>query len=106
MKDVDCYLCPECGADVPVGSKACQACGPRKMAKRMNRKKKKASRRRRSWEQDSCYDGLGLPEEDFDYENYVAREFGGKRHRRINIAWYWWLTALVLLVLFIVAALS
>ena len=95
MKDVDCYLCPECGAEVPVGSKGCQACGPRKIAKRMRRKK--MARKPKPWEQDSTYDGLGLPDDDFDYEDYVEREFGGKPHKRIGIAWYWWLTAVALI---------
>lgn len=65
----------------------------------MGRKKRKQAQKKRSWEQDSAYDGLDLPDDDFDYEDYVAREFGGKPHRRVGIAWYWWLTALLLLVL-------
>ena len=97
MEELEFYLCPECGADVPVGSEGCKACGPRKVAHKMRRKKQKAARKKRSWEQDSTYDGLGLPDEDFDYEDYVDREFGGKPHKRIGIAWYWWLTAVVLL---------
>ena len=28
----------------------------------------------------------------------LAREFGRRPHRRIGIAWYWWLTGLVLLI--------
>lgn len=102
MKNIDCYLCPECGADVPVGSKGCQACGPRKVATRMGRKKRKMARRKRSWEQDSAYDGLDLPNEDFDYEDYVEREFGSKPHRKVGLAWYWWLTGVALLVLLLV----
>lgn len=97
MKDLEFYLCPECGADVPVGSTGCNACEPRKVAQKMKRKKQKRSRKRRSWEQDSTHDGLGLPDEDFDYEDYVEREFGGKPHRSIGIAWYWWVTAVLLL---------
>lgn len=106
MKDVDYFLCPECGADVPVGSKGCQACGPRKIAQKMRRKKEKVARKKRSWEQDSVYDGLELPGEDFDYEDYVEREFGGKPHRRVGLAWYWYLTAILLLALFFFFAFS
>lgn len=94
MAKVDSYLCPDCGADVPVGSKGCQACGPRKVARRM---RKKRPSKRQSWEQDGPYDGLGIGEDDFDYEDFVAREFGGKPHRQIGIAWYWWLTAVLLI---------
>ncbi len=97
MKDADYYLCPECNAEVSVGSQGCQACGPRKIAKKMKlKKRKKIARERKSWEQGSSYDGLDLPDDDFDYEDYVEREFGKKPHRKIGIAWYWWLTALIL----------
>jgi len=30
------------------------------------------------WGADPSLDGLNLPDEDFDYESYVAAEFGGK----------------------------
>ena len=53
------------------------------------------------WQQDKSADGLDLPDEDFDYDDFVAREFGGKPHRSIGIKWYWWVTALVLVVLII-----
>lgn len=92
----DCYLCPDCGADVPVGSAGCRACGPRKVARRM--KEKKRPKKKHSWEQGGAHDGLDLGDDDFDYEDFVAREFGGKPHRQIGIAWYWWLTAVFLLV--------
>lgn len=49
-------------------------------------------------------DGLGLPEEDFDYDAFVAREFGIKPHKRIGIAWYWWVTAALLLAGMVVGA--
>lgn len=100
----DCYLCPECGAEVPVGSKGCQACGPRKVARRMRRKK--VRQQKKSWEQNSLYDGIDLPDNDFDYEDFVEREFGGKPHRKVGLAWYWWLTALILLLLFLMFSLS
>ena len=90
MSAVDYYLCPECGEDVPVGSKGCSAC-------KADEDKRKV-KRKRSWESDSTYDGLGLPDEGFDYEDFIEREFGDKPHRRIGIAWYWWVTAVVLLV--------
>ena len=106
MEELEFYLCPECGADVPVGSEGCKACGPRKVAHKMRRKKQKAARKKRSWEQDSAYDGLGLPDEDYDYEDFVEREFGGKPHKRIGIAWYWWLTAVVLIVAMLWATLG
>ena len=92
---LDTYLCPGCGDEVPIGPRGCPKCT--KPPKR---------RKRRSWEQDSARDGLDLPDGDFDYEDFVAREFGKKPHRRIGIAWYWWLTALVILVMLILEAVN
>jgi len=43
-----------------------------------------------SWEQDP-------EDEDFDYESFVASEFGKIPHRRIGLRWYWWLLAVVVL---------
>lgn len=61
--------CPECGADHEGG-----------------------------WKEDSeVYDGLDLPAEDFDYDEFVKEEFGDgpKSH---GIKPIWWITALVLLI--------
>lgn len=42
-------------------------------------------------------DGLGLPDEEFDYEEFTKREFGsGKGVPGINPVW--WITAVILLV--------
>lgn len=56
-----CYMCPRCGAEVSVGSERCLSCEPR-----------------RSWEQQEGIDGLDLPgpADEWDYEDFVAREFG------------------------------
>lgn len=60
----------------------------------------------KSWEQEPSGNGLDLPDNDFDYEDFVEREFGRKPHRQIGIAWYWWTTAAVLLVLFLLRVFS
>ena len=52
------------------------------------------------------YDALDLPDEDFDYDEFVAKEFGHKPHRKIGIKWYWWVTAIVLLVLIVLGGFS
>ena len=93
---VETYLCPGCDTEVPVGSRGCPRCNP--PSKRHKRRRATASRRRHGWEQEDSADGLNLPDEDnFDYDSFVAREFGGKPHKRIGIAWYWWVTATLLL---------
>ena len=73
----------------------CSGCPPEK--KRRKRKEKAVAARKKAWEQGQVYDGLGLPDDEFDYEEFVRREFGGKPHRQIGIKWYWWVTGAVLL---------
>lgn len=91
----DTYLCPGCDQEVPVGSRGCPRCNP--PSKRRKRRRAAASSGKPGWKSGGAYDGLDLPDEDFDYDAYVAREFGIKPHKRIGIAWYWWVTAVALL---------
>ena len=61
---------------------------------------KKAERKppSRHWGQDDVYDDLDLPNDDFDYDKFCAKEFGiGPAHKQIGIRCYWWLTGVVLL---------
>jgi len=44
-----------------------------------------------------------LPESDFDYDEYVAREFGRLPHRRLGVPWYWWLLGLMALIAIIIS---
>lgn len=85
MVEILTYACPYCGSEVRVGG-TCPGCA-----------KKGKKSKKRSWEQDASYDGTDLPNDDFDYEDFVAREFGKAPHRAIGIRWYWWLLAAVLL---------
>jgi hypothetical protein len=56
--------CPNCGADVPRGALACPECGADEHT---------------GWSEEAETPGnLGIPEESFDYEEYVKREFGGE----------------------------
>lgn len=56
--------CPNCGADVPSGARACPECGADEET---------------GWSEEARYDGAGIPEESFDYDEYVKREFEGKK---------------------------
>ena len=61
--------CPECGADHNSG-----------------------------WREDAeTYDGVDLPGESFDYEEFVREEFGGAA-KPAGLKTIWWITAIVLLV--------
>ncbi len=78
---MDC--CPNCGADLPRNAKACPECG---------------SDEQTGWSEQARYDGLDLPDDDFDHEDFVQREFGGQELKPRGIHWIWWATAVLLLV--------
>jgi uncharacterized membrane protein YvbJ len=80
-------ICPNCGAEVPRNAKACPECG---------------SDEETGWSEETHADGLDLPEEKFDYDDFVNREFGTKKHIPRGISWFWWVIAVVLLVVFVV----
>ena len=77
--------CPNCGADVPSGARACPECG---------------ADEKTGWAEEAEYGNLGVPEESFDYEEYVKREFGGERSPDESRRRKWKMTAIVLLVVF------
>jgi hypothetical protein len=74
--------CPNCGAEVPRNAKACPECGADEHT---------------GWSEAARYSGLDLPEEDFDYGDFVDREFGRRRLVPRGVHWLWWLVALFLL---------
>ena len=77
--------CPNCGADVPPNAKACPGCG---------------SDEKTGWS-DSAYAGkLGLPDEEFDYNEFLKEELGGERKPR-GVSWFWWAVALLLILVFL-----
>lgn len=104
---VDVYICPSCDNEVVVGE-SCVVCSNRaklaekRMRSKANKSKVKAKKStRKPWEQDEMYDGLDLPDDDFDYDEFTKKEFSKIPHHQIGIAWYWWLTAIcVFIVMF------
>lgn len=83
-------MCPVCGEDVPRGAVACPECG---------------ADHNSGWREDAeTYDAAGLPDEDFNYDQFVRQEFGaGPRPTTIKPGW--WITAILLIVAFIAACL-
>lgn len=75
-------ICPNCGAEVPPKAKACPECG---------------SDEQTGWSEAAQNDGLDLSEEEFDYDDYVKREFGGKSPVPHGIHWFWWVVAVLIL---------
>jgi len=87
MSEALSYRCPFCDREVRVG-KPCPGCTEKTQTSR---------RAGKSWQQDSAADGLDLPDEDFDYDEFVAREFGRTPHRQLGVRWYWWLLGVAVL---------
>ena len=60
----DTFVCPHCGADVPVGARVCRECG---------------SDDETGWSDDAEVWGAGIPggygdDDDFDYDEFVEQE--------------------------------
>lgn len=78
--------CPNCGASVPRRAKACPECG---------------SDDSTGWSDRATIQSLDIPDEDdFNYNEFVEREFGGKPPRRRGQT-LWWLVAVGLLLMFV-----
>lgn len=74
--------CPNCGTEVPLKAKACPHCG---------------ADEKTGWSDEAYVGGLGLPDANFDYDDYVEREFSGEVKPR-GLHWFWWLVAMLLLI--------
>ena len=68
--------CPECGSDEKTG-----------------------------WSDNAQSQRLGLPDEEFNYDEFVKEEFGsGDRRREVRprgISWFWWSVAAALVAAFV-----
>lgn len=74
-------ICPNCNADVPRNAKTCPECG---------------SCESTGWSEEAQVEGLDLPDESFDYEDYVQREFGQKQGLPRGISPIWGVITIVL----------
>ena len=74
-------VCPNCGARVASNAKACPECGADEQT---------------GWSEEARRDDLDLPDEDFDYGDFVKREFEGGKPVPRGLHWFWWLVALLL----------
>lgn len=73
--------CPNCGADVPPRARACPECGACDQT---------------GWSDDTETTDLGIPEESFDYNAFVKREFGARKILPHGIGWLWWAVSIIL----------
>lgn len=77
-KDLDFFVCPNCGAEVPMKAKSCPECG---------------SDENTGWSEDTYLDGISLPDEEDDDD--PARPTGSLNKMRP----LWVVVAFVLLAL-------
>jgi len=76
--------CPVCGEFVPRKAVACPGCG---------------ASRDSGWNEEATVSGLDLPDdEEFDYDDFLAREFGQGRPKRPDRRRFWTVVGLVLIV--------
>jgi hypothetical protein len=77
-------ICPECGAEVPRQARACPECG---------------ADEKTGWSERAAAQRLDLPDDEFDYNEFMEREFapGKRKIQPPPIGWFWWVVALVLL---------
>jgi len=84
--------CPVCGEWVPKGQMACDECGACEKSGWKNA------------DTSPSYDGLDLPDDEFDYDEFVAREFGSAKPKGTvsgnqQSLWFWVGIALVAAIL-------
>ena len=79
-------ICPNCGAEVPPMARACPEC---------------VADEKTGWSEEAQASGLDLPDENFDYDDFVKREFGDKSPVPRGVRWFWWVIALALAAAFI-----
>jgi hypothetical protein len=76
-------ICPHCGAEVPRNARACPECG---------------SDEETGWSEDASAQKLDLPDDNFNYDEFVKKEFGERKGIRPHgLSWFWWAVALLLL---------
>lgn len=76
-------VCPVCDHEVPPGALACPECG---------------ADHNSGWREDAgTYEALDLPDEDFNYDQFVREEFGSSI-KPAGIKTIWWLTAILIII--------
>lgn len=76
-------VCPVCNEEVPSGALACPECG---------------ADHKSGWREEAdAYDGLNLPDDDFNYDDFVKQEFGS-RVKPAGLKMVWWVAGILLIV--------
>jgi hypothetical protein len=87
--DDDSFVCPHCGADVPAGAEFCRACG--------------ASDESGWIEDDAAWEGESpsgyAPDDEFDYDDFVRREFPDRASPLSAVSLKRWATAAIVVLI-------
>ncbi len=83
-------VCPVCGEDVPRRAVACPECG---------------ADHHSGWREEAESYEVALPDENFDYEEFVEKEFGSSP-KPAAIKMVWWITAIIVIIVFAAIYLS
>lgn len=81
-------LCPNCGALVPDDAASCPECG---------------ADERTGWNDRATSQRLDLPDDDFDYSEFIENEFGERKSNPLKVegvSWLMWAIGLLLAFLF------
>ena len=79
-------ICPNCGAEVPRGARACPECG---------------SDEQTGWSEEARTSGLSPPDDNFDYDDFVKQEFGNQSPVPRGVHWFWWVIGIAGVMLFL-----
>ena len=71
---------------MPRNARACPGCG---------------SDSATGWSEEARADGLDLPDEEFNYDDFVKNEFGLKGALPHGVPWFWWLVGVGLVLAFL-----
>lgn len=95
----DYFVCPHCGSDVPAGAAFCRECGASDES---------------GWEQDDygteeAFPDAYAPDADFDYDEFISREFpeyAKPTGRRQPTRWFTGLVVAIVCIAFLMYALA
>lgn len=80
-------ICPNCGAEVKPKAKACPECGACEET---------------GWSEAAATSGLDLPEEEFNYSEFVKKEFGSKEPKPGGTSWFWWIVGIAVVAVLLI----